>query len=180
MSDNPVMDSDTPAPDAPAGEPLNDRQIAALQEQAAKAAQYYEQLLRSAADLDNFKKRAARERQDAIKYANESLLEQLLPVLDNFDMAIAAASAPNTSLQSLQSGVSMIRQQLKSAISDSGLEEIDATGKSFDPNLHEAISQQETADVPEGHVLQQVRRGYKLRDRLLRPAAVIVAKKPAA
>jgi molecular chaperone GrpE len=79
----------------------------------------------------------------------------------------------------LQSGIAMIQQQLKSALLETGLEEIDATGKPFDPMLHEAVSQQETTDAPEGHVLQQLRKGYKLRDRLLRPAAVIVAKKPA-
>ena len=74
----------------------------------------------------------------------------------------------------------MIQQQLKSALLETGLEEIDATGKLFDPTLHEAVSQQETAEVPEGHVVQQLRKGYKLRERLLRPATVIVAKSPAA
>ena len=73
----------------------------------------------------------------------------------------------------------MIQQQLKNVLAETGLEEIDAAGKPFDPAMHEAVSQQESADVPEGHVLLQIRKGYKLRDRLLRPAAVIVAKKPA-
>jgi len=73
----------------------------------------------------------------------------------------------------------MIQQQLKSAMTDAGLEEIEAAGKTFDPNVHEAISQQESADVPEGQVMQQLRKGYKLRERLVRPASVIVAKKPA-
>ena len=72
----------------------------------------------------------------------------------------------------------MIQQQLKNALAETGLEEIDATGKPFDPTLHEAVSQQETADVPEGQVIQQLRKGYKLRERLLRPATVIVAKNP--
>jgi molecular chaperone GrpE len=76
--------------------------------------------------------------------------------------------------------VVMIQQQLKSALAETGLEEIDATGKPFDPTLHEAVSQQESADVPEGNVLQQIRKGYKLKERLLRPATVIVAKHPAA
>jgi molecular chaperone GrpE len=74
----------------------------------------------------------------------------------------------------------MIQQQLKSALAETGLEEVDAAGQPFDPALHEAVSQQESGDVPEGHVLQQLRKGYKLRDRLLRAATVIVAKKPAA
>jgi molecular chaperone GrpE len=73
----------------------------------------------------------------------------------------------------------MIQQQLKTILSDSGLEEIDASGKPFDPTLHEAVSQQETTEVPENHVFQQIRKGYKLRDRLLRPASVVVAKSPA-
>ena len=168
-------DVENPAPETG---PISEEQLAALKDQAAKAAQYHEQLLRTAADMENYKKRAARERQDAIKYANESLLEKFIPVLDNFEAALAAANAPNTSVQSLQSGVSMIQQQLKSAMSEAGLEEINATGQPFDPNFHEAISQQETSDAPEGQVMQQVRKGYKLRDRLLRPASVIVAKKP--
>jgi molecular chaperone GrpE len=158
---------------------LSEQQFSELKEKAEKAQQYYEQLLRTTADLDNYKKRATRERQEAIKFANESLLEKLIPILDNFEMALMAANTPNTSTQSMQAGISMIQQQLKSALGNAGLEEIDATGKPFDPNLHEAISQQDTAETPEGHVLQQVRKGYKLRERLLRPASVIVARKPA-
>jgi len=181
MSDKEIIENETPpaADSSTAPEPLSEQQVAELKEQAGKAAQYYEQLLRTTADLDNYKKRAARERQDAIKYANESLLEKIVPVLDNFEAALAAANAPNTSVQSMQAGIGMIQQQLRSAVSDAGLEEIEASGKAFDPNLHEAISQQETTDAPEGQVVQQVRKGYKLRERLLRPASVIVAKNPA-
>jgi molecular chaperone GrpE len=73
----------------------------------------------------------------------------------------------------------MVHQQLKSALAEAGLEEIDAQNKTFDPNLHEAVSEQETAETSEGQVVQQLRKGYKLRDRLLRPASVVVAKKPA-
>jgi molecular chaperone GrpE len=182
MSDNETIEQDAAAnADAATtkAEPLTEQQIAELKEQAGKAALYYEQLLRATADFDNFKKRAARERQDAIKYANESLLERVIPVLDNFDMALTAAAAPNTTVQSMQAGVTMIQQQLRAAMGETGLEEINAAGQKFDPNIHEAISQQETNDAPEGQVVQQVRKGYKLRDRLLRPASVIVAKKPA-
>ena len=155
------------------------QQIEELEVRAAKSEKNW---LQTTADFENFKKRAARERVEAAQYATASLLEKLLPILDNFEMALAAAQTPQTSQgggASLQAGIAMTQQQLKSVLADSGLEEIDATGRAFDPALHEAISQQETADVPEGHILQQVRKGYKLRDRLLRPAAVIVAKKPA-
>jgi molecular chaperone GrpE len=174
------MPGDPVAPELDAGaEQLTEEQLQQLKSQAAKADEYWNQLLRTAADLENYKKRAAREKQDAIKYANEGLLEKLIPVLDNFEMAHSAVStADGTGTDSLQQGVSMIQQQLKQALADAGLEEINAAGKPFDPNCHEAVSQQESTEVPDGHVLQQLRKGYKLRDRLLRPATVIVAKAP--
>lgn len=168
--------------------PTPEQKIADLEEQIAKARDNW---IHTAADFENFKKRAARERTEAAQFANASLLQKLLPILDNFEMAQMAAqsahssrqseaTAEGDSLASLQTGVAMIQQQLKAVLADSGLEEIDAGGKPFDPALHEAVSQQETSEIPEGHVLQQLRKGYKLRDRLLRPASVIVAKQPAA
>jgi molecular chaperone GrpE len=144
----------------------------------AEAAKARDHMLRTAADFENYKKRAARERQEAIKYANENLLQKLIPVLDTFDMAVSAAANTQGASSSLQTGITMILSQFRQTLAEAGLEEIDATGKTFDPNLHEALSQQESTEVPEGGVLQQVRKGYKLRDRLLRPAGVIVAKAP--
>lgn len=160
---------------------VTSEQLTELKERAAKADENWDRLLRTTADFENFRKRAAREKQEAIKYANETLLQKLVPVLDNLDMALAAAQAagPDAS-QSLQTGVGMISQQLKGVLAEAGLEELNAVGKPFDPNFHEALSQQETPEVPEGHVLSQLRKGYKLRDRLLRPASVVVAKQPAA
>lgn len=157
-------------------------QLTELKERAAKADEHWDRLLRTTADFDNFKKRAAREKQDAIKFANESVFQKLIPVLDNFDMALAAAqtTAKDEAVQSLQTGVNMIYQQLKTALTDAGLEELEAAGRPFDPNLHEAVSQKETDEVPEGQVVQQLRKGYKFRERLLRPATVVVAKHPAA
>jgi molecular chaperone GrpE len=163
-------------------EPLTSAQIEDLKARAAKADENWDRLLRTTADMENFKKRAARDREEAVRYANETLIKKIVPVLDNFDMAMAAAAQNQSgdAVQSLQAGVTMIHQQLRKVLQEAGLEEVDATGKPFDPNLHEAVSQQETADVPEGQVLQQLRMGYKLRDRLVRPATVVVAKKPAA
>src|SRR5437879_1158669 len=156
-------------------------QLEELKERAAKADEHWERLLRTTADFDNFKKRAGREKQEAIKFANESLLQKLVPVLDNFDMALSAAQTDQSeAAEALQTGINMIHQQLRNVLIEAGLEEIDATGKPFDPNLHEAVSQKETLEAPEGHVLQQLRKGYKLKDRLLRPASVVVAKHPAA
>jgi len=160
---------------------INPEQLEELKTRAAKADEHWERLLRTTADFDNFKKRAVREKQDAIRFANESLLQKLIPVLDNFDMAQSATqNAGGDAVQSLQTGINMIYQQLKNVLIESGLEEVDASGQQFDPNLHEAVSQREAADVPEGQVVQQLRKGYKLRERLLRPASVVVAKKPTA
>ena len=156
-------------------------QLAELKARAARADENWDRLLRTSADFDNFKKRATREKQEAVKYANEGLLQKLVPVLDSLDMALAAAqNAGPDATQSLQAGVGMVCQQLKAALAEAGLEELDAVGKPFDPNLHEALSQQETPELPNGHVVHQVRKGYRLRDRLLRPASVVVAKQPTA
>jgi molecular chaperone GrpE len=160
---------------------ITQEQLTELKDLAAKADEHWQRLLRTSADFENFKKRATREKQDAIKFANESLLQKLVPVLDNFDMALSATqAAPGDAAQSLQTGINMIYQQLKNALGEAGLEEVDASGKAFDPNLHEAVSQKDTTEVPEGTVVQQLRKGYKLRERLLRPASVVVARKPAA
>ena len=178
-------ENETP-PGEPAANPveivaLSPEQIEDLKSRAAKADENWDRLLRTTADFDNFKKRAAREKIEAGQYANASLLQKLLPVLDNFEMALTAAqAAQGDKLASLSTGVTMIQQQLKNALTETGLEEIEAAGLPFDPHLHEAVSQLETIEVPEGHVAQQLRKGYKLRERLLRPATVIIAKHPAA
>jgi molecular chaperone GrpE len=160
--------------------PPTPEQVEELRSRAAKADENWDRLLRTTADFDNFKKRAAREKIEAAQYASFSLLQKVLPVLDNFEMALTAAqNAQGDKLAALQSGVLMIQQQLKSVLTETGLEEIDAAGQLFDPNFHEAVSQQESAEVAEGNVLIQLRKGYKFKDRLLRPATVVVAKKPA-
>lgn len=158
---------------------ISSEEFAEMRAKALKADENWDKYVRLNADFDNFKKRAARERQEAIRYANEGLLEKLIPVLDNFEMAMAAANNPQGggSADSLKTGVSMIATQLRNALTEAGLEEINATGQPFNPNLHEAVSQQPSEDVPEGHVMQQLRKGYKLRDRLVRPATVVVSKK---
>ncbi len=169
----------SPSPAVPATA-LGAKEIEELKAQAAKAKEHWDKMLRTAADFDNFKKRVARERQEAARYAHEPLLQKLLPVLDHFDMALAAANdATQPNAQSFQDGIQMIYQQLKAALAEAGLEEINALNTPFDPHWHEAVAQVENPGVPEGQVVQQVRKGYKLRDRLLRPASVVVAKPPA-
>ena len=144
---------------------------------AAEVEKYKDAALRARADLDNYRKRVAREKEDAIRYANNSLLESLLPILDNFELGLEAAKNTPEATGIVQ-GLQMVRKQLEDFLREHGVEIVTAEGNPFDPNLHEAVSQQESADLPEGQVLQQLRKGYKLRDRLLRPASVIVSKKP--
>ena len=130
--------------------------------------------LRSQADFDNFKKRAAREKEDAIKYANSSLLERLIAIVDNFELGLSAAKSASAQSPIL-AGMGMVLKQLTDFLADNGLQPIDAEGQRFDPNLHEAIAHEASASVPEGNVVRQMRRGYKLKDRLLRPSTVIVS-----
>src|SRR3954451_21419214 len=130
--------------------------------------------LRSQADFENFKKRSAREKEEAIKYANISLLERLVAVVDNFELGLEAARAEGEK-SPVFSGMTMVHKQLMDFLADSGLQPIDAAGQKFDPNLHEAIAHEPSAEVAEGTVIRQTRRGYKMKDRLLRPSSVVVS-----
>jgi len=148
-----------------------------LTEAQEAMAELNERIVRLTADFDNFRKRAQREKDEARQFANQGLLEKLLPVLDNFEMALTAVKDADPSVRD---GVQMILDQLLGVLKESGVEPVDAMGQPFDPNLHEALSQEETTEVEEGTVFQQVQRGYKLNDRLVRPARVVVAKAPGA
>ena len=131
--------------------------------------------LRTQAEFENFRKRAAREKEDASKYANASFLEKLLPILDNFELGLNAARSDAKDSAIFQ-GMDMVSKQLQDFLTGVGVEAVKAEGEPFDPNLHEAVAQEASADVPEGVILRQLRKGYKLRDRLLRPAMVMVSK----
>lgn len=130
--------------------------------------------LRTQADFENYKKRTAREKEEAIKYANSSLLERLVAIVDNFELGLAAARG-NAKDSPVLAGMGMVLKQLTDFLAENGLTAIDAVGKKFDPNLHEAIAHEASEDIPEEHVVRQSRRGYRLKDRLLRPAAVVVS-----
>jgi molecular chaperone GrpE len=130
--------------------------------------------LRSQADFDNFKKRATREKEEAIKYANSSLLERLIAIVDNFELGLSAARSEGEQ-SPVYSGMSMVLKQLTDFLADNGLQPIDAVGQKFDPNLHEAIAHEASDEFPENTVIRQTRRGYKLKDRLLRPSSVVVS-----
>jgi molecular chaperone GrpE len=148
----------------------------ALNKALMEAAQWKEVALRTAAELDNYRKRMAREMQDAARYANAGLLESLLPILDNFEYGLTAAKAENEK-SNLFIGLSMVAKQLQDFLREQGMEEVGATG-AFDPNVHEAMTQQPSAEVPEGSIIYQTRKGYRLRERLLRPASVVLSSGP--
>jgi molecular chaperone GrpE len=157
-----------------AGDASTDPESRAAELQA-ELSKYKDAALRAAADLDNYRKRVSRERDESIKYANTAFLERLIPILDNFELGLQAArNAPEAA--PIVDGLAMVYKQLQDFLANSGVETIEATGQTFDPNLHEALAQEENHEVPEGKVIRQVRRGYRLRDRLLRPANVVVSK----
>lgn len=130
--------------------------------------------LRSQADFENYKKRSAREKEEAIKYANSSLLERLIAIVDNFELGLSAARGEGEK-SPVFSGMNMVLKQLSDFLAENGLQSIDATGQKFDPNLHEAIAHEPSEEFPEGVVLRQTRRGYRMKDRLLRPSSVVVS-----
>ena len=132
--------------------------------------------LRSQADFENYKKRAAREKEEAIKYANSALLERLVTIMDNFELGLEAAKSQGEQ-SPIYSGMTLVLKQLNHLLTERGLQPIEAQGKKFDPNLHEAIGH-EPSEFPEGIVIRQTRRGYRLKDRLLRPARVVVSSGP--
>jgi molecular chaperone GrpE len=126
---------------------------------------------RTAADFDNFRKRATREREEFVTFANERLVKELLPILDDLERALVAATEHQEA--ALEDGVRLVHQSLEGLLSRQGLKEIDAVGK-FDPHVHEALLSQ-PSEAEEGSVIDVVQKGYKLGDRVVRPARVVVA-----
>jgi molecular chaperone GrpE len=135
---------------------------------------FRELALRTQADFENYKKRSAREKEEAIKYANSSLLERLVAIIDNFELGLTAAKQQGDN-SPIYSGMVLVQKQLNDLLTENGLQPIEAEGKTFDPNLHEAIAHEASEQVPEETVLRQTRRGYRFKDRLLRPARVVVS-----
>jgi molecular chaperone GrpE len=136
---------------------------------------YLDRLARLQAEFDNFRKRAAREHQEYRDYALADALKQLLPILDSLDRAL---KTDNASAEDIRSGIDLIDRQFHDVLAKLGVEPVAAKGAEFDPNFHQAIQMVETSEVPENHVVEELQRGYKLRDRLLRPAMVLVAHNP--
>jgi len=138
------------------------------------ADEYQQRALRTQADFDNFRKRTLKEKEDFAKYASSKLITELLPIIDNFDRAISAAG-DNAEIESFAKGVSMIFRQLEGVLKAEGLEAMDAVGQPFNPEFHQAIMQVESDEYEEGIVVEEVQKGYMLKDRVLRPAMVKVS-----
>ncbi len=137
----------------------------------------HEKMLRAVADLENFRKRAAKEKEEIQRYGAERLLKDLLPVLDNLDRALDHAKG-TTDIESFRTGVGMTRKLFEDALGRHGVKSFSAANQPFDPRLHEAMQQVESADVPPNQVVMEILRGYTLNDRLVRPALVMVSKAP--
>ena len=166
-----------PAPAAP--ESAASADLAAQLATAKKeAADNYDRFMRTAADLENLRKRTLREKEELRLYSASRVLEDLLPVMDNLALGLTAAKQPNADLKTLTGGVDMVLTQFKSALGNHGLKEIHPAGQPFDPHQHEALSHAPSPDVQAEHVLNVIRTGYSLNGRLLRPASVIVSSGP--
>lgn len=174
---DPTTTDDTTPPPAPAENEAVETAATSADPQAALQAEmerWRDLAYRSQAELDNFRKRVAREQQETRAYANADLLRSLIPIMDNFAMGLDAARAESEKSVVFM-GMSMVHRQIEDFLRDMGVQEIEAQGKPFDPNMHEAMAQEASTEVPEGMVLRVVRRGYKLKDRLLRASCVIVS-----
>jgi molecular chaperone GrpE len=150
------------------------RELEALREEKAELE---ERLVRLSADFENHRKRVLREKQETLSYGQENLVKDLLPVVDNLERAIEHASASSGGdFESMLQGVELVRRELLAALAKHGVGAIEAEGEAFDPNVHEALAQVEDPKVTAGRVAKVLQRGYRLRDRLLRPARVLVSK----
>lgn len=147
-----------------------------LETKTGEAEENYDRLLRVSAEFENFKKRTTREMAELKKYANQSLLRELLPIIDNLDLAIKAASeAADSTDACLLDGVELTRKEILKVFENFHVEPIDALGKPFDPNFHEAVMREESDEHPENTVVNELQKGYLMHDRLLRPSMVVVA-----
>ena len=147
---------------------------AELAQAKAKAEEHYDHLQRLQAEFDNYRKRTLKEKTEIIKYASERLVGELLPVLDNFERAASAAQI-NPDFTSFSQGVEMILRQLQTALSKEGLKAMDAVGQPFDPNLHDAVLRVDSDEHPENTVVEELQKGYFLKEKVLRPSMVKVS-----
>jgi molecular chaperone GrpE len=147
----------------------------ALEAKEKEAKENYDRYLRAVAELDNFRKRAARDKADTIKYAKEDLIKDILPFLDSLDRALEHKDS--TDAQAFKDGIALIQDQLLCCLKKHGVERIESVGAVFDPNFHEALMQVDSADHQDNQVVSEMGKGYLLNGRLIRPSRVCVCKK---
>ena len=176
---HPKKDEPTPPAGAADAPPitLTAEEYAKLEQAAQEAATYKDQLQRLAAEFDNAKKRMVREKDDHAKWSTESLILQLLPIIDSFDAALQSLKNHDAK-DPVVTGVKLINRQLHELLTREGVERLQTLGTPFDPERHEAIQQIDSHDQPENSVVEEIQAGYVLRGRLIRPALVKIAKKP--
>jgi molecular chaperone GrpE len=153
--------------------------LALVEQKDEEIKQLKDRLLRSAAEMDNTRKRLERERAESVCYANESIIRDLLPIVDNLERAVEHAQK-EADAQSLVDGVTITLKSFQDTLARYGCGSFEALGKPFDPNYHEAVMQEETDEYPQSAVLRELQKGYTLHSRLLRPAMVVVSKASAA
>lgn len=164
-----------PAPVPLGAIPGPDDLLAAVKKEATAN---YDRYMRAVADLENYRKRTIREKDELRQYAASNVVEDIIPILDNLSLGLAAARQ-QTDVKAIVEGVGHVLEQFKGTLAKHGLKEINPQGQAFDPNQHDCISHQPSAEVPEEKVSQVVRFGYALNGRLLRPASVVVSSGPA-
>ncbi|AHF07873.1 nucleotide exchange factor GrpE [Desulfitobacterium metallireducens] len=148
---------------------------AELKQSKEQADDYYARLQRLQAEFDNFRKRSQKEREDTLKYASEQVIVAMLPILDNFERAVASSQS-NQDFKSFLQGVEMILKQMKTGLEKEGLAPIEAVGQTFDPKLHDAVLQVDSEEYKENTVVEELQRGYYLKDKVLRPSMVKVSR----
>lgn len=169
-----TQDSPADAQASETAEPAAEQAPSAEDSLKAELAAANDRNLRLMAEFDNFRRRSAREQLEIIETANGKLLEKLSEVLDNFERAFAAENKAKD-LDTFEKGMQMIHDQFAKVLTDAGLEQLDPTGEEFDPNCHEALMQQPSEEIPENHVVTVFMKGYKLKNKILKPAKVIVS-----
>lgn len=154
---------------------ISEKEYNQLKEKADQRDELHNKWLKVHADYENTRKRLEKEKRDHVAFANEDIISQLFPIVDNFDMAFAAMENAEDKA-AVMDGISLVQKEFHRILEDNGVKRIETEGKLFDPNFHEAVLVVETPDHPDGSIIEEVRAGYTLNDRLLRPAQVKVAK----
>ncbi len=173
----PDKERTAPAPEAEAAEEDSvDLLKQALETEKQKAAETHDRFLRVSAEFENYKKRTQREISEFRKYANESLIKEVLPVVDNLERAIASSTTDEKAKNRVVEGVDLTLKEILKIFEKFGVKPIESLGKTFDPSFHQAVMQEESLDKPDNTVLNELNKGYMIHERLLRPAMVVVSK----